>query len=435
MTMQTVRRLAVLLLLGLSALSLEAVPVEIVEGSAVPENVEARRLLQETIVAPRSEVLSSRDEVIPQVIGAPEVRYEVRRQNGHFYQLFTNREAETFALYNRGSYIIKRRMDDGAFVQVKIFYRSDPGFFLRIFPDGERSVLDLYVAGVRTYHKVLLPVDFGSVLVEPFAEIRRMTRGIIKWEQLYREVPPAAYDQVRSTVETAREALPSLPDAEDGAMDARGKLVFIESLVLQDQLPGFNCSGFAKWVADGIYGPATGGYLEISALKEKHLELRGHQWSRLQEDERDPYFGLDWSRNLARHLAALEPGGEKQPLPHPEELDVRSVPFSRYVEDVGFPVEEISRIAYFLALEEPGHFYIASLNREFGSEPVLRQHVHVAVIFPYFDGAGRFHVSVMERNVETSLESLERRYAGDYIHLVRVRAREDFLAPRIVTED
>lgn len=423
--MQTSRRLVAFLVLVMTGLSLHA----------VPENVEARRLLRETIVAPRSEVLSSRDEVISQVIGAPEVRYEVRRQKGHFYQLFTNREEDAFALYNRGSYIIKRRMDDGAFVQVKIFYRSDPGFFVRIFPEGNRSVMDLYVAGVRTYHDVLLPVDFGTVLLEPFAQIRRMTRGIIEWGQLDREVPASAYDHVRSTVAAAREALPGLPDAEDGAMDARGNLVFIESLVLQDQLPGFNCSGFAKWVADGIYRPATGRYLGIPELKEKHLEFRGHQWSRLQEDERDPYFGLDWSRNLARHLAAIEPDGGARPLPHPEALDVRSVPFSRYVEDVGFPVEEISRIAYFLALEEPGHFYIASLNREFGSEPTLRQHVHVAVIFPYFDSAGRFHVSVMERNVETSLDSLERRYAGDYIHLVRVRAREDFMPPRIGTAD
>ena len=434
--MSTLRVLAVSFVLVLIAGALQAsVPVESVDDAPVPENFEARRALRETIVAPRREVMRSGERVISQVVGAEAVRYEVRRQNGHFYLLFTNREDNGFAVYNRGSYIIKRRLDDGAFVQVKIFYRSDPGFFVRIFPEGERTVMDLYVGGVRTYHDVVLPASFGNVLIEPFAAVQRMTRDIIRWDQLQRGYPLSVYEPVAGMVETARRELPYLPDAEDGAMDADGNLVFIESLVMQDQLPGFNCSGFAKWICDGIVHPATGNFLDIEPLKEKHLDLRGHQWSRLQEDARDPYFGLDWSRNLARHLAAVGATGVREELPHPEALDVRSAPFSRYVEDVGFPVAELPRIMYFLALREPGHFYIASLNREFGQDPPLRQHVHVAVLFPYFTADGHFRTVVMERNVETSLESLERRYGEDYIHLVRVRARRDFEPPRIRAVD
>jgi hypothetical protein len=331
--------------------------------------------------------------------------------------------------------------------------------------------MDLYVAGVQTYDDVLLPVSFGRVLFDPFSRVRRMSEDLVRWEDLYRPYPVSAYAEIREMVAKARAALSTLPDAEDGAMDAEGNLVFIESLVLQDQLPGFNCSGFAKWVCDGIVGPATGEYLPIEALKEKHLDLRGHQWSRLNEDERDPYFGLDWSRNLARYLAALEerpaagrsevaeasgpaaghaaatvesrPAASgsavtnrvRETLPHPEAQDVRSVPFSRYVEDVGYPVDELPRILYFLARSEPGNFYIASLNREFGEQPTLRQHVHVAVIFPYFSEEGRFRVSVMERNLETSLDSLERRYGENYIHLVRARAQENFVPPRMTRPD
>ncbi|MFA7565651.1 MAG: hypothetical protein WCY01_01390, partial [Alkalispirochaeta sp.] len=105
-------------------------------------------------------------------------------------------------------------------------------------------------------------------------------------------------------------------------------------------------------------------------------------------------------------------------------------PFARYVEDVGYRVESLSAVLYWLARNEPGTFYLGSVNRLFGSDPVLRQHTHVVVLFPWFDESGRFQVSVMERNVETSLSSLEKRYGKDYIHLVRVRGNPRFEPPR-----
>ena len=425
---------AIALMLAVAATA-GGLPVETADVASIPENFEARRALRELVLAPRNEVMRSPERIVSQMIGVPAVRYEVRRQDGHFYQLFTNQEDGRYELYNRGSYIIKRRLEDGAFVQIKIFYRSAPGFFVRLFPAGNRTVMDLYVAGVQTYDGVVLPISFRRILFEPFARLQRMSEKIVRWDDIYRRYPLSAYTELRKMVAAARNSLTSLPDAEDGAMDADGELVFIESLVMQDQLPGFNCSGFAKWVCDGLVGPATGTYLSIDALKEKHLELRGHQWSRPNEEERDPYFGLDWSRNLARHLAAIEQTGSTENLPHPEALDVRDVPFSQYVEDVGYPVKELPRILYFLAQSEPGTFYIASLNREFGEAPTLRQHVHVAVIFPYFDAEGEFELSVMERNVETSLESLEQRYRDDYVHLVRVRARDGFVPPGIRVPD
>ena len=202
-------------------------------------------------------------------------------------------------------------------------------------------------------------------------------------------------------------------------MDEHGNLVLIDSLVLQDQEPGFNCSGFAKWIVDGMHMGLYRTFLPIEPLKTKHLELRGHRWSAPREADRDPYFGLDWTRNLAAAMLSAHAGGSAV---HPEAADVRHVPFVTYVEDVGYPVSSLPLIMYQLARSEPGHIYLASLSREFGDEPRLNQHVHVAVLFPYFDQGGAFHVDVMERNVETSLESLDRRYHTDAIHLVRVRA-------------
>jgi hypothetical protein len=399
-----------------------------------PDNADVRRFLRDRVLAPKDHVL---DGTFEQVFrrGATDgrVKYEVRTQNGYFYLLFLN-EVETltgektFPVYGAGSYIIKRKNSDGSFVQAKIFLQTDPGFFVRLFPDGKRTRMDVYGAGERLYHDVIVAAPFEQLLFAPFSRVMSMTGAIVDWPLLVPDVDPARYEAVRTMVRRARAALPTLPDAEDGAMDENGRLVFIESLVLQEGQPGFNCSGFAKWICDGIAKPRTGSYLSIERLKEKHLDYRGHRWSARREDERDPYFGLDWSRNLAVALLSLDDPGRE---PGPEAADVTEVRYARYVEDVGYPVGELRRILYTLAIEEPGHFYIGSVNQEFGSDPVLRQHVHVAVFFPYFDAAGRFSVAVLERNVETDLESLGERYPGSYVHLVRVRAHEEFTPPVI----
>ena len=95
-------------------------------------------------------------------------------------------------------------------------------------------------------------------------------------------------------------------------------------------------------------------------------------------------------------------------------------------------MESLRSVLYSLARTEPGTFYLGSVNGLFGSDPVLRQHTHVLVLFPYFDGNGRFEAAVMERSIETSVASLERRYPDDFIHLVRVRGDSDFEAPEIL---
>lgn len=388
--------------------------------------------MEELIFAPVGEIPRVEREFVAPFPGGEEVLYRTEEHSGHLYQLFIPEHDGRYPVYAAGSYIIKRSLETGAFVQVKIFTRSDEEFFVRIRPAGRRSEMSVILNGRELYRQTPVPIPFAQVLLLPFAEVMRSTRHLVDWDLLEPLGSPQEYAAVETMVSRAREALVTLPDAEDGAMDASGGLVFIESLSSMEELPGFNCSGFAKWVCDGLYHPRTGSFMEIEPLKEKHLELRGTGWSEPREDDRDPYFGLDWTRNLARTLAALETSSTPEEL-HPEAFDVRDLPVANYIEDVGYPVESLRHVLYYLAARDPGHFYLASVNREFGDAPVLRQHTHVVVLFPYFDRGGRFRTAVMERNVETSVESLERRYGGDYIHLVRVGASKSFVPPRFST--
>lgn len=406
-----------------------------------PETDDVRRAHLDDALAPVSDLDAFRPTVATAYASGRDVLVTTEGNAEYAYFVVVPELGGQFPLSSAGTYILRRRRADGAIDQLKIFLRSDPGFFVRIWPErpgdggqrargreAERSTMSVYLAGVQLHREIPLPVSIETLLEEPFERIVSLTGARVDWSLVYPVTDDPRYRDVGLMAARARSTLHTLPDAEDGAMDEEGNLVFIESLVLQDQQPGFNCSGFAKWIVDGLHDGLYGGYLPIEPLKEKHLDLRGHRWSEPLEDARDPYFGLDWTRNLAVTMLSASQGGREV---HPEAADVRSLPYATYVEDVGYPVAELPRIMYLLAVDEPGHFYIASFNREFGSEPVLNQHVHVAVLFPYFDERGRFFVDVLERNVETGLESLDRRYHDDSVHLVRVRADRAYAPPVI----
>jgi hypothetical protein len=97
---------------------------------------------------------------------------------------------------------------------------------------------------------------------------------------------------------------------------------------------------------------------------------------------------------------------------------------------VGYPVEDLELLMFVEAAANPGHFYIGSLNREYGSQPVLRQHFHMVVLFSYFTATGTLRIAVFDRNRETTVESTVKRYTGAYIHLVRLPVGDAF-APQL----
>lgn len=377
----------------------------------IPENVEIRRDYSDTIFGSNTDIITSAESVSIQSYADHRVRFQTRKNDESLYLLFTNEEDFKFPLYSAGSFIIKKDRESGRFIQVKIFILSDPNSFIRVFPWGERSRMDVYIQGYPAYRDVNLPHSFETVLTAPLSQLIETSKNSIDWSLFSSADYDSGSRNVQFMVNAIRDKLPQLVDAEDGALDADGVFRYIETMELQEK-GGLNCSGFAKWVVDGIYYSSHARFLEIEQLKRKPSGLRGNRWSNRYEEERDPYFGLDWTRNLA---SAVQKKGSL------ESWDVRDIPFFTYIEDVGYPVENLPFILYYLSLTEPGHFYLASLNRPFGEGPTLRQHYHVALLFPYFDEKGSFQSVVMERTVESSMKSFIARYNRDYIHLVRVK--------------
>jgi hypothetical protein len=403
------------------------------EDFAIRENAEVRGLYKDLMVAPTLEALKIGRQVFSQRGQDNRVQVDVQAAKDAFYILFLNEERGAFPVCGRGNWIVKRDLATGDFVQIKIFFHSDPGSFVRIFPDRDgaihgKSLMDVYLFNRRIQREAPLGGSLVSLLTLSFAEIVEASKKNVNWQDLIPVVDPAAYQNVRGMAAAIRRGLPQAREVDDGAMDKNGRMVFIDSLRPQGERAGFNCSGFVKWIADAMYAPLTGGYLDIGELKTKHPQARGSFISLRYEKERDPFFGLDWSRNIARAFARLEPGR----TPDIESCDVRDLPYWNYLEDIGFPSADIPAILYYLALREPGNVYIASVNREFGENPVLRQHTHVAFLLPAIDEEGRFSCSIMDTTVESSMERLLRR--GDFIHLVRIKARPGFELPAVKKE-
>jgi hypothetical protein len=462
--MMNFHRLTAVLVLALTALatsdmkaaspSLGALPDEGMDR--FPESADIRSAYwQSFFSASEPELLRRGPTIVTNDFGV--FRLSATKSGGYFYTMATalkkppqaKADHATPVLYSQGSWILKRSSPDGRPVQAKVFLRSDPGTFLRIYPDGDRSKLDLVVYGGVLNREVALPMTFERVFASTMADIVAATGSLVDWSLF--SPKSGMYREVRAFVDETRRRLPELRYGDDGALDAAGMPVYIATGLPQTAPAGLNCSGFAAWVADGFYHPLTGNLLDPLALATRHKETRPTNAAEPYEESLDPFFGLDWTRNIATALLDARYPSRKHGL---RESDVRISPFAlvappgllgspeavnggslyrsypAYQEDLGYETAGLKTLLYVLALREPGSIYLASIARKSGGLiPGLSRHYHVAVLAPYFEETGEFKIAVFESDAETSVEAIMSRVPKDYIHLVRLRAERDYDPP------
>jgi hypothetical protein len=347
----------------------------------------------------------------------------------------------------QGSWVLKRSSPDGTPLQAKVFLRSDPNTFIRIYPDGDRSKLDLVVYGGVLNREVPLPVSFDRAFQATMADIGSWTGGLVDWKLF--SPRPGLYKDVRAFVDATRARLPGLRYGDDGALDAKGKPVFIATGLPQPEPAGLNCSGFASWVADGFYEPLAGRLLDPLELAKRHTEARVTPAAERYEETLDPYFGLDWTRNIAKALLDARSSSRSHSL---TESDVRISPFALVVDDtksqaavngssayrsfpayqadIGYEAAGLKALLYVLAIRQPGDIYFASVSARNGTlVRGLNRHYHVAVLAPYFDDSGEFKVATFESCAETSVEAMMKRLKTDFVHLAAAKAGPDYDPP------
>ncbi|MEI6876193.1 MAG: hypothetical protein WCL50_13810, partial [Spirochaetota bacterium] len=234
---------------------------------------------------------------------------QVIPSGGFAYLVYSAARGGSWPIYSQGTWIIKRAQGSGAFIQAKIFLKSDPGTFIRLYPDGDRSRMDLVIYGGVFRENLPLPWSFEKSLRLRVSDIIEASRDTVDWSLF--EPDPADYGTIASLASAIRSRLPGLRYRDDGGLDAEGRLVYIASGLAQlsggsgREPSGLNCSGFAQWVVDGLLRPRGGEWPDSAKLSVKHLETRKSAAALTFEDKLDPYFGLDWTRNLAEVARAV----------------------------------------------------------------------------------------------------------------------------------
>jgi hypothetical protein len=366
-------------------------------------------------------------------------RVQVRAEAGkNEFMVILAREWNGFYPYwSQGSWVITRRKSDGAAVRISAFLKSDPNIYVQFRPYSDnKSLMDVVIYNAYALHSLPIALPFPRLLEVPLGETLKLAGDV--FPARYFETDPAMYRELLDFMALLRERLPELSFRDDGAIDETGRYVFINTLKEQDGQGGLNCSGFAKWVVDGILRPVTGKRLEVNPLKEpsggRHSSL-----SKTYDKLRDPFFGLDWTRNLASAALRVLRSPELAKL---EEIEVRNQPFASVITrtagessvrsypgfllNAGFGFEGLQPLLYTLAVDEPGRIYLASINTELDPAPRMRQHFHVAVLVPYFNEYGNFTAAVFESAGETSFNNFKNRYPGHYINLVRIPVEPAF---------
>jgi len=377
--------------------------------------------------------------------GGSRVQVRVAAQNSEEFAIVIAREQNgAYTGWAQGSWVLTRRRDnDPAGMRIRVFLRSDFNTYVQFRPfNDEKCLMDvvLYDGYVARSHPV--PVPFERLFTLPLEEILNLAGN--GFPRRYFDPEPGMYRDSRAFIAKVRSRLNELYFLDDGAQDENGNFVFINTLMpqaMQAGRGGVNCSGFAKWVVDGILRPLTGERLAIAPLKAPFGE-RGSPFTDTWEELRDPFFGLDWIRNLASRAGEVLRSPAFASL---QEIEVRGNPFSYgilrqnggsqvfaypgYIQNAGFGFEGLYPLLYTLAIDEPGRIYLAAVNDELGAPetpdnprglPRMRQYYHVAVLVPYFTERGVFQVAVFESGEETSFTAFRTRYPGQFVNLVRI---------------
>lgn len=342
----------------------------------------------------------------------------------------------------RGTWVLSRRLTDGMPASISVYPVDNPNIVVTVTADGAspetgRSRLSLEAWGRSVRTGVPVGVPLVKLYTMDMSAVVSMTRSTVPWAVLSPDT--YRYVDLARMVETVRARIGSLVYLEDGAFDERGRPVYIrdgsaqkEEDVLAAALGtkelssisgGVNCSGFAKWIIDGMVRPVTGSGTKIASLMG-HTSAPETHFTESYRERRDLFFALDWTRHLAS--AALSLSSWRTVRPDSSGVDVKLEPFSGlhgHEQNVGYRVTDALPLLYWLSLVEPGHLYLGAVSREVG-EPALRTYHHIAVFMPYFDADGQFACAVFENAEETSIEAFTAANRDAWVHLVRVRAPE-----------
>ena len=399
-------------------------------SSVIQDDSSLRAFIRDAWLVERPSAVINNRTFIRNLPGGDPVQVRVERRNNEISVILARERNGSYPGWAQGSWIYTRDFNTGAPLRIRMFLRSDPQMYIQWRPLGnDKSQIDLVIYDAYIVRGLPIGIPFDRILIMPVKEVIDAAGN--RFPRRYFDPDPRLYRNINTFVARIRAALPSISYEDDGAIDETGSYVFIETLRKQNNPAGLNCSGFVKWVIDGMLRPVTGKRLTIASLKQ-HVTPRSSSLA-ANFEERDSLFGLDWTRNLALETAKVLRSSVFATV---ENVEVRTETFASLIDrtggrvtiksypgfllNAGFSMEGLRPLLYTLAVNEPGYIYLASVNQKRSTTPPQRQHYHVAVLVPYFNEFGNFQTLVFESAEETNLAGFLRRHPESMVNLVRI---------------
>ena len=391
--------------------------------------------------------------------------YAEKREDGFVISIIPNITDYSLPEHNlvpQGTWRLYRKLDTGAPLLIKIYPRENPALSISLRPASQKaysgkSFIDICLFNAYVRKDIAIGVPFETLYHISLSRLKELTEAIIPWDLFN---PPRYNSPVKAMSRIVENLHYRLVPMKDACFDHNGNPVHISNSQPQTELEisiamnidqtraevsgGVDSAGFAKWIIDGMVRPVAGQGTIIESLK-RATEVPKTHFTKPYIDTENVFFGLNWIRNLG--AAALSLNLNRTVYPDSSGLDVTDCPFALtdaaafasarssarqpssflgYQQYAGYQVSYLLPLLYYLAVIEPDHFYLACIN----SVPVsteLRMYDRIAVLFPYFDGWGEFHVDIYENGEQIPVDEFIEKNKAAYAALVRVRAPEEGL--------
>ncbi len=411
---------------------------------SIPDSSAVRdQAMEPWLTAPISAVIDRECENVQTDFGQVfQVRAE--REGSEVAIVFAPREGSyDFLGKAPGAWVVYRDYYSGKILRVNVYFQYDSRVYVCLRPDNQpkkpKSEVDLIIHGAYACRGVPLGIPFSEVLKLSFSELFNLTKETVPWN--YVKTDYRNYVNNNKMVEKIRRKLPQFEYIEDAAYDEFENPVYISTGEARSGTPGkigINCSGFTKWVVDGITIALSGSATKIEALKQPTIELEGTLY-KSQAEEEEMFRSYDWIRNLSTAAVCAE--RDKEFPAGTLGVDVQVNPFAGlkspdgtvrnvgFVPKTGYEINLLKPLLYVLAATEPDMLYLGAVKTcksKTEDEPETWTFHHDVVFLPYFDQAGICHIEVFESGVETSFEEFVEDNKGSYIYLCRVKSSDRF---------
>lgn len=422
---------------------------------SIPDSSDQRagRLMESWITAPVTALVNREAEVFHNRFGQVfQIRSEVidneiaiviapRDDQNRFVPEGKENELDYhFLAESAGGWVLYRDIETGKFLRINVYFQNDCNVYAVLRPCAEpkkpKASIDLIVYGAYAARNVPLGLPFEQLASLSFSELYTLTKDTIPWH--YVRYDARKYSNIIAMVNKIRENLPRIEYVDDAGYDENEQPVFLSTGEPRSGTPGkisLSCSGFTKWIIDGLTVGLNNKVTRIDVLKTTTVPFDSSKYSSAVVQQ-NYYRSFDWIRNLSS--AALTAAMDRSFIPGTGGTDVKIEPFAAdeteygtkrlvgFMDDTGYSIDMLKPLFFILAATEPDVFYLGSIKVQKSTEPETWAFHHDLAFFPYFDASGVCRVAVFEGGVETDFESFIERNKGTFVYLCRVKASDHF---------